>query len=245
MRFEFTEDTEGTAANNNGHVVHRLDLHVEGKTNANERFNNAFEGDEVGYISVTYIPSKTWRERYTGDWGLLRWGSDFHGWCGFLKPSRYEEKFYPFPKVVKSLAKQAMPHRDWITEDELEEMSDSELEERFEFYIEKLHDRYDEERERTRRFHVDKPRVEFIRVARSQQRQGYGTALYRRMTEELDRRFGFPLYASQLQRDCAEAAWEKLVTLDWNDAEEEEVPFEGDSSTRYKISMKPETKAVA
>jgi GNAT superfamily N-acetyltransferase len=90
---------------------------------------------------------------------------------------------------------------------------------------------------------VDKPRVEFIRVARSHQRQGYGTALYRRMTEELDRRFGFSLYASQLQRDCAEAAWEKLITLDWNDAEEEEVPFEGDSSTRYKISSK--TKQMA
>jgi len=147
--------------------------------------------------------------------------------------------------VVKSLAKKAMPWSDWITEDELEEMSESELEERFDFYIEKLHDEFDEERERTKRFHVDKPRVEFIRVARHIQRNGYGTALYRRMTEELDRRFGFELYASQLQRDCAEAAWEKLVTLDWNDATEEELPFKGDDTTRYKLSMKPETKAVA
>lgn len=239
MRFEFDENAEASAADNNGHVVRRVNLYLPDESNSGD--HGGFDGEEVGYINATYVPSEVWRERYTGDWGLLRWGSDFHGWCGFLDPLA-DDEFYPLSSVVRSLAKKTMRRSEHLTKEEVQEMSESELEERFEFYIEKLHDEFDDQREETKQFHVDKPRVEFIRVARGYRRNGYGTALYRRMTEELGRRYGLSLYASQLQRDCASAAWEKLITLDWNDATEEQIPFEGDGSTRYKLTF---AKAVA
>lgn len=243
MYFEFEEDVE----NFESFVVHQATVHAPGGTES-EFYVGSVGGEddvaenEVGYIKAAYIPSKTWRETYTGDWGLLRWGSDFKGWCEF-RNRMGDDEFYDFPRIVKALAKRIMRCReDWLSDDDVEEMSQSELEERFEFYMEKAHERFDEERERTRKFHVDKPQVDFICVAKDRQRRGYGTALYRKMTEELDRRFGFSLHASTLQRDAAEKAWEKLITLDWNEAEEVPTPFV-DDKTRYKISAK--TKQVA
>lgn len=249
MDFRFVEDTEGTAANNNGHIVHRLELHVPGESNSGG--SEAFYGDEVGYINVTYIPSDVWEKRYTGDWGLIRWGSDFRGWTGFTDFTRNGDEVEKWlhkdmVTTVDYLSRQVDSHCNWLCNTgEIAEMTENELEVAFDYYTDKLWEWHKEDYKATREFHVDKPRIEFIRVAKRHRRKGYGMRLYKRMAKELDRRYGFPMYAAQLQREEAEAAWEKMVTLDWNDAEEVTVPFQKDETTRYRVRFTDNEKQVA
>jgi GNAT superfamily N-acetyltransferase len=258
MNFRFEKDVEDVR--NCGHVVHRLDLCVDEKGNSGGEVpvDLGFQGNEVGYIKVTYIPSETWRERYTGDWGMVRWLADFKGTCGLTDFKTVEdedgevigtEEFLhkDLRKTVNVLSKEIDHHRDWLCNTgELEEMSEEALEAAFDHYTDELWDRYEEDYKRSRRFHVDKPRVDFIRVAKDHRRNGYGTALYRRMTEELDRRLGLSLHDGGLQSDEAEAAWEKLVMLDWNEATVEKYPKkvgEG-TKTRYKLSFAQDKQAA-
>lgn len=248
MNFRFIEDTEATKADNNGHVVHRVELHVEGETSR----SNAFYGDEVGYINVTYVPSDVWRERYTGDWGMVRWLNDFTGACGFTDCEHVTDEngditavnewlHKDLEKTVRTLSKYLDRRSEQLSKSDVEEMSEEALEAAFEHYTDKIREEHGEDYDAAREFHVGKPRVEFIRVAREHRRKGYGTALYRRMTEELDRRFGFKLYDGGIQSDEAEAVWEKLVTLDWNKAQEVEYPHDHKDRTRYKLSFNPQT----
>lgn len=254
MDFRFRKNTIGEKCDRNGHVVHRIDLFVDGKDNSGG--TEAFRGEEVGYISVTYVPSKVWRERYTGDWGMVRWLNDYTGACGFMDIEHIEDEDGCFvgtnetlhkdvEKTVKQLSKYVDQYRNRLSEPEIEEMTKEALEEAFRHYADKIRSEKAEKYETSREFHVDKPRVEFVRVAKPHRRKGYGTALYKRMTEELGRRYGLRLYDGGVQSDEAEATWEHLVTLDWNNARE--VPYPNDSTgrTRYELSIKPETKQAA
>ena len=233
MDFRFIEDAEGPPSANNGHITHRLELHVPEKGNSGGC--NAFYGEEVGYISVTYIPSKTWRERYTGDWGLVLWLSDFKGLCGVTDHEKiYDEEdrlvgvkenlHKDFEKTVKLLSQTVESYGDRLSSEEVEEMAEKELKVAFDYYTDKLWERHKSHHKLSRRFHVNKPRVQFIRVAKPHRRNGYGTALYRRMTKELHRRFGFSLHDGGIQRNQAEAAWKKLINLNWNASSVEKYP---------------------
>lgn len=244
MDFRFKEDTEGTAANNNGHVVHRLEAHMEGETGDE---HGGMEGDEIAYINVTYVPSETWENDYSGDWGLLRFADHYRGWCGFLHCEAFDDKsgFKPLSEVVRSLSRKVIRRSERPSREECQNMNRDELEVRFDHYIEKAWEELEEDWESAKQFHVDKPRVEYIYVSEDFRRQGIATKLYKRMATELERRYGLHLHSSTVQRDEAEAAWEKLITLDWNDHEEEFIPFPGSGKVRYKLSVNPGTKQPA
>lgn len=260
MDFRFIEDAEGPPSANNGHITHRLELHVPEKGNSGGC--NAFYGEEVGYISVTYISSKTWRERYTGDWGLVLWLSDFKGFCGVTDHEKiYDEEdrlvgvkenlHKDLEKTVKLLSQTVESYGDRLSPEEVEEMADRELEMAFDYYTDKLWKKHKDQHKLSRRFHVDKPRVQFIRVAKPHRRNGYGTALYRRMTKKLHRRFGFSLHDGGIQRDQAKAAWKKLISLNWNISSVEQYPKlakrglnQDEVKTRHKLKWR-ETKQPA
>lgn len=57
-----------------------------------------------------------------------------------------------------------------------------------------------------RRFHVDKPLVDYIRVYEEHRRQKIGLALYTHVARQLAEE-GFPLYASGIQSEAAQAVW--------------------------------------
>ncbi len=260
MDFRFIEDAEGPPSANNGHITHRLELHVSDKDNSGGC--NAFYGEEVGYISVTYIPSETWRERYTGDWGLVLWLSDFKGLCGVTSREQIhndrgdlvgvkENLHKDLEKTVKLLSQAVESYGDRLSSEEVEEMAKKELEMAFDYYTDKLWERHEDHYKLSRRFHVDKPRVQFIRVAKPHRRNGYGTALYRRMTEELYHCFGFSLHDGGIQRDQAETAWKKLINLNWNVSSVEQYPKlakrgvnQDEVKTRHKLKWR-ETKQLA
>jgi len=233
MNFRFIEEAESSPSANNGHITHRLELHVPEKGNTSGC--NAFYGEEVGYINVTYIPLKTWEERYTGDWGLVLWISDFKGLCGATSREQIrngqgelvdvkEHLHKDMAKTVELLSKRFDSFGGRLSSEEIEKMSEGELELAFDYYTDKIEERYGGQHKLSRRFHVDKPRVQFIRVAKPHRRNGYGTALYRRMTEELHCRFGLSLHDGGTQRDQAEAAWKKLINFNWNDSATEHFP---------------------
>lgn len=254
MDFDFHEDAEAQKGDQRGHVVHSLRLHVDGADNSGG--HGAFYGEEVGYINVTYIPSEVWRELYTGDWGMVRWLSDFTGACGLTDHEHIfdddgnivgmnEWLHKDLPQTVHILSKYLDRYDDRLSKFDVKEMEEDTLEMALGYYVGEIEKQHGEDYEASRRFHVDKPRVEFIRVSKDHRRKGYGTALYRKMTEILDRRYGMKLYDGGLQSDEAQAAWEHLVTLDWNDAREVSFPNDDRGKTRYELSMKPGTKAAA
>jgi GNAT superfamily N-acetyltransferase len=245
MHFRFKPSVEkGTAATNNGHVVRRLELFLDDPVEPEDfELSGGFSGDgEVGYINVTYITEESWERLYTGDSGLLRWLNDFQG--AHFKPEKHS-----LEKTVKLLSQKCENWHDWLSDDEVEEMSQEELEVRFDSYTSELWEKHRTEHENTRKFHVGKPRVEFVRVKERFQRNGYGTALYRRITEILQERYGLCLYSTNLQSESAVATWEHLLEAEWSEVEEVEVPFDKDlpgcDNTRYELSVKPETKLAA
>lgn len=260
MNFRFIENADGPPSANNGHITHRLELHADEKGKSGGC--NAFYGEEVGYINATYIPSETWRERYTGDWGLVLWLSDFKGLCGATEHEKiYDEEgdiayvkknlHKDFEKTVKVLSKRFDSYGDWLSSEDVEEMADKELEMALDYYTDKIEEKCGDQHNLSRRFHVDKPRVQFIRVAKAYRRNGYGTALYKRMTKELHRRFGFSLCDGGIQRDQAKAVWEKLINLNWNTSSVERYPKlakrginKDEMKTRHKLTWR-ETKRLA
>ena len=234
MNFRFKPNVEeGTMATNNGHVVHRLELFLDEPIEPGEiELAGGVSGDgEVGYINVTYVPEEVWEERYSGDEGLLRWLDDFKG--KHFKPDRYE-----LSKTVRGLSKECEGWHDWLSKEDVEEMSEEELENLFDVYLSDLWDEYETEWKNTYRYHVDKPRVEFIRVLNDYQRNGYGTKLYRKMAEILNEEYDMKLHSTNLQREAAEKTWDSLLKEDWSKAEEVEMPFENDDGTRYALSVK-------
>lgn len=239
MNFRFEPYVqEGIKATLDGHVVHRLEAHLEASEPDYVGFEDQqFENGEVGYIQVTYVPSEEWERRYTGPEGFLRFMGEMKGWLS--KTAEWSRR-----KQVVEMSRRLDSFGNKFSKSDVQALSDHEIEMAFEHYIGKLEEKYGKERKNARKFHADKPRVEFIRVAENYRRQGIGTALYRKMAEILNDN-DMPLCSTNLQREAAEKAWEALVQKDWAEPNETQLPFEGDDKTRYELFVKPETKAVA
>lgn len=198
MRFRFSE---GVQFRGGGEVVHRLDLFVEGKS----ADKSGFAEGSVGYIKVKYIPSKKWQELYTGDWGFARWLADFAFMGGLKEKERRfneDEEFVGMEEwIPKNKRRVATAICDKLG------VSDTS----FEQAIKLAKSRFAVDYRISKRKHVDRPMVEFIEVAEDHRRNGYGTALYRRMALELNRRFGLGLHGSFAQSKEAQATWRHLA----------------------------------
>lgn len=240
IEFGFKPNVEGEKANNNGYVVRRLEVFGPENPDYGE-FGpmGGICGGEVGYINVTYITEENWEKRYTGKYGIVRWISDFKNVPISVPGESPIERKSPFQNLVKNLSKEAERSRsDWLSRSKAEEMSRSELESLFDVYKSAIEDKYEKEKSACKEFHVEKPRVEFVHVAKNYRRRGIGMALYKEMTRILNEHYNLPLHSTNLQREAAEKLWDKMVTLDWNTADEVEYPFEDDDRTRYALSVK-------
>jgi GNAT superfamily N-acetyltransferase len=187
----------------NGHVVHRLEARAEGKSRTDSDFEHSgYRSDELAYLNVTYIPSSVWEEQYTGALGFLRWASDFKGWTGVVDK--------PIESYIVTLSQKLDPWSDWLSRDEVSDLSLMEKCRLFENYFGQATKEYGEDYEATHEYHVDRPRVDYVCVAESMRRQGIGTALYDEAARVLAENYGLALHASTLQSDAAQGTWEHL-----------------------------------
>lgn len=185
------------------YVVHRLDAYLEGyNASEDETRLEGFEGNEVGYMKVAYVPEDLWNDAYSGAVGFLRWTSDWKGWC-------YGD-VHSINDGIKVLSQKLEPWSDWLSAEEIKDMPFGEKVDVFEEYLAEARERTAEDYQESVRYNVGKPEPDFVSVARSQQRQGIGTMIYEKAAEILAERYNKPLFSSTLRSDQAEAVWSKL-----------------------------------
>lgn len=191
ISFKFETDVE---RENRGFVVHELTAFVD--------------NEKVGYLKISYIPEAEWEKRYKGDWGFLRWLKNFKGMALSRRENDLDAANLALSKQVDSLSNWLANNRE-----EYDKLSREEKKELFDQYIERVNDLEGEKYEFDKAFHVDKPLVDYINVDPEERRRGIGFALYKKGAKILSERFGLPLYASGVQTEYAEKAWEKLKRL--------------------------------
>lgn len=184
-------------------VIHRLNAYLDGyNADEDDARLEGFEGSEVGYMKVAYVPEELWAETYNGAVGFLRWTSDWKGWC-------YSD-VRSINNGIKILSQKIESWHGWLSAEEIKEMPFEEKVDVFERYLSEARKRLAGDYEESVRYNVGKPEPHFVFVARSQQCQGIGTAIYEKTAETLAERYGKPLFSSTLRSDEAEAVWRKL-----------------------------------
>lgn len=156
--------------------------------------------EEVGYIKAAYVPQSNFKAYFPSP-----------GWLEINRASSSERTPSLEGKSDEDLAKFIDQNNRSLRSQrsELEGLnSDTLLEkakETLEHHNEEGRHRYNAFEE----FHVDKPRVDYVKVYDSWKRKGIGTALYEEMAETLGEE-DMALYASGLQSDDAVAIWDYL-----------------------------------
>jgi GNAT superfamily N-acetyltransferase len=198
VEFEFTEEKE---IDDRGWVVHSLEAY--GKLDHPKFINSK---TSVGYIKVSYIPEETWEKKYSGDFGFIRWLRDAKS---VVYPDRKMDG--PIGAYTSGFSKEVDSWDKWISDNHNQYLEKTEEEKRTLFwrYVEKLKEKYWDEYEEFFDFHVGKPIVDYICVEKEHRRKGIGSMLYETMAKTLANRFGLRLYASGIQTEKAEKAWEK------------------------------------
>jgi hypothetical protein len=198
VEFEFTEEKE---IDDRGWVVHSLEAY--GKLDHPKFINPK---TSVGHIKVSYVPEETWEEKYSGDFGFIRWLRDVKS---VIRPDR--EMNGPIAAYTSGFSKEVESWDKWISNNRKQYSKKTEEEKRTLFweYVKKLKERYWEKYEEFFDFHVGKPIVDYICVEEEHRRKGIGSMLYETMAKILGNCFDLRLYASGIQTEKAEKAWEK------------------------------------
>lgn len=187
---------------NRGWVVHKIEARIDGKT--------------AGYIKISYIPDKNFREEFPG---IVQYVDKIIGapfWPGkkykhiSSDPLQRSNDFNDYPLIaqVYGLLGQSSSFIDLLYE-ELENLSEQELLELKKKYLNLLWKEYGEKFKEFEDYHVNKPLVDYIRVYPEFQRQRIGVALYEKAAKWLAGK-GMRLYASGIQSTEAQKAWEWL-----------------------------------
>lgn len=185
-----------------GWIVHLIEAYVD--------------GEKAGYIAISYIPKERFVKEYPS---VVQYIDKITGTS--LYPGReYGYKLHwsdHFDELPLSAQVRALSHpldvnmfssyRGNVVQPE--EMSKDELKKLKKELIKKLESRYGKRFEEFKDFHMDKPLVDFIRVSEDFQRNRIGVALYEKAARWLANK-GLKLYASGIQSEEAQKAWEWL-----------------------------------
>lgn len=226
LEFKWIESTDEVSVNQ-GWIVHELKAFLD--------------GDEVGYIKASYIPEERFEKVFPTVFHYL---SNVRGKLilnrgdGKSVGSNRDE----FPDDIKDFAEslhqyargEMRTHPDYPAYGD--EVSEEKWAEIAEYYVEKYKERYGDDYSRFREWYVNKPYVDYINVKREYRRRGIGFQLYKRMAEILGER-GMVLYASSLQSEEAQAAWEKLKEVLPVKTTTEETDY-GEKKKRYYIDFR-------
>lgn len=204
ITFDIDMDSESDQTFNSQWIVHKITPLINGK--------------EAGYLKISYVPKERMKKHFPTllNFGLAQYfpiGKDHTHWKNLTQ----EEKAKLLIYVI--LSHKSPRHKDWdigwsdqsrisdMTEDELDAYLSMAADPKFN---KNLKQRWDE----FVKFHVDKPKVDFIRVNDSFQRQHVALALYQKGATLLAKK-GLLLHASGLQQPEAAMAWKKMSQLGW------------------------------
>jgi GNAT superfamily N-acetyltransferase len=181
LRFEYTEDIE---LPNRGFQVDKM---------------SAFLDDaEVGYLKVEYVSLKRFQHFVPTVFHYLNSFSGWHLKCQpGVKPDLSDETFW-FNIAMYSRCV------SWH-----EANGPAPPLERRLMHIKEVAKSRQREYRLFKHWHVDKPKVAYIRVADAMRRRGIGTDLYVATAKQLAT-MGYPLYASTLQQEEAKRVWEYM-----------------------------------
>lgn len=209
-----------------GHVVHRLEAFADSDIETNDR-HQGFRDNEVGYINVTYIPKATWKDMYGGDLGILDWLSDFRSWN--LPGDRNMEELI---RLMSYKLDRQRPAED------VEALGLQETAEMFEELLSRTWERYRENYNTAREYHVDRPRVDYVCVDENHRRQGIGEQLYVRAARKLAEDYGMALHGSSLQSDYAKAMWKHLSEKYVDSCSSQTEEQNGRDVKKYKLDFR-------
>lgn len=175
ITFKVKENSEQI---NRGWVVHKITAFVN--------------GEEAGFIKVSYIPSENMEKVFPTLWDYLGGLRGYYEYKDLHSKSLHDQ--------ITSLLRYSYDRHplDDMTDDQLEELRDE--------LLHNAHRKFGREFEAFKDFHQDKPLVDFIEVHEDKKRQRVGTGLYIAAAQWLAKK-GMKLYASGLQSNDAAAAW--------------------------------------
>jgi GNAT superfamily N-acetyltransferase len=196
VRFEYLEDSEGD--NNRGWQVDKVVAYLG--------------ANEVGYLKLAYIPAERFKKWYPS---ILNYVQQIDGHIIF--PHEYRGMHWTKMPIdvlrerVFSMAQTAGV--GWHECNSLSEQAKTAPEKWVRQLFHSLEIKLEKEKgplmKRFKKYFVDNPYVDFIRVDQEYRRQGIGTALYRAGHEWMKKK-GMKLHASNTQSDEAKAAWSTL-----------------------------------
>lgn len=188
LTFQVIEDSEGDE--NRGWRVDKLVAMLDGK--------------EVGYLKMSWIPKERFKREYPT---ILHWMGLIGGRGSFDR--RYSKWDMA---TISGRIKAMLDDQDYTGRSSQDPKLDRLSFEEQKALYKKLYSFYPKKQFVEFRNHwVDKPLVDFIRVAKIYQRQGIGIAMYEEGAKHLAK-MGLRLYASTNQRPEAAAAWQWLQT---------------------------------
>lgn len=157
------------------------------------------DGKPVGYLKIAYIPLSIWRKYF-----------DKNPWA-FLKYKNWKIGDTRDPvKLWETLLRQSYfwPQDMW---EHIPYLGENPSPEEAKANVEAFEKAYlnGPEMRGYRRFHVDKPDIDYIRVDTKHQRLGIGKALYQYGAMKMAER-GLALHASSIQSPEAKATWKSL-----------------------------------
>lgn len=177
------------------------------------------DGKEVGYLNMSYIPRARFMARYTA--GVLSYCDLMEGHCLFDRSEGRGGKSHDIAsfddETLRLFVRRAawtFLHRDFSMGDELAAMDRSAMLALVSTITERATLLHQNKFDAFRRFHVDKPLVDFIRVDDELQGRGIGLALYAEGAKWMAEK-RMQLRSSSLQSTGAPAAWRKMEALGW------------------------------
>lgn len=164
-------------------------------------------GEQVGYLKISYVPAQRFERAFPTVWHFAAyhqgWGFDPNDKAETWKRAHLAMMQHPESCGISPvlLTDEHVPDEKTIDKDLkiLERRCNNHL--RFQL-------------QQYRRWHVDKPKVDYIKVFEEcWRRRGIATAMYLYGARFMAREFNLPLYASTLQRHAARAAWRKIRAM--------------------------------
>lgn len=199
LTLEYKDDSEGN--NNRGWQVDEITAKIN--------------SEEIGYIKLAYIPKSRFNYFYSSilDYLVLIQGKHVLPYCGTgcaLDIVPFNK--IPVDKLKKSIVSASISINKWVSSDEetrLCNLPESEVVDEY-IKLEKIAKReFGKNFREFKKFHVNKPIVDFIHVEPRYRRAGVATLLYKSAYHWMKSK-NMKLYASATQQPASKAAWLKI-----------------------------------
>jgi len=204
IEFELHQDSEADRKINNEWIIHKLVAKVN--------------GEEAGYLKISYIPKERFDTKYPSlvNYLLKQYiPNEFARTNWRDMPDDVKKKLLLYAVLSRHRPPAKYWDLGWSNQDDIKNMDTKTLDHYLSMIDSpRLNKHHATEFEKFKKYHVDKPLVDYIRVYDGFQRQHIALAMYQKAAKWLQKQ-GLYLHASGLQQPEAKAAWEKMQSLGW------------------------------